>query len=221
MTKTINLTAIHGKKAKKLTQKDSLDNGVENTPVTQIFLGEYLNVHTFKMHPITAKFLEQECVRLVEWANQEDSLLLVDFIDMRGYSPEIFSQWCEKHYNFEAAHQYALRRIGSRRETGAIFRKFAESTVHRTLGHYSKIWRDETILAAKLREDTSKQNDIKIVIEEMPWQPGPMAPCMLDAVIEPKPTPEEVAGKIHKLTTESRCEGAGQYVARYKVKEQK
>jgi hypothetical protein len=38
-----------------------------------------------------------------------------------------------------------------------------------------------------------------------------MAPTMLDVNIESRPTPEEVAGRIHQLTSESRTEGCGQY----------
>ena len=217
MAKTINLTAIRSKKAKKPT----ISKEEEIKPVEQIFIGQYYNVKTMKYHPTTVKFVAYECVALQEWADQEDSLILEDFIDSRGYNPDTFYDWCKKFENLEEAHQYAMRRLASRREKGALTRKFDGNFVARMMGHYSKSWRQEQILAAKLREDTSKQNDIKIVIEEMPWQPGPMAPCMLDAVIEPKPSPEEVASKIHKLTTESRCEGAGQYVARYKNKEQK
>ncbi len=217
MAKTINLTAIRNKKAinPSKTENDEIK------PVEQLFIGQYLSLKTFQYHPLTVKFVEHECVRLVEWAQLEDSLVLLDFIDIGGYSEDTFYDWCKKFSNFEEAHLYAKRKIGSRREIGALTRKFDGNFVARMMGHYSRAWREEMVFTAKLREDTSKQNDIKIVIEEMPWQPGPMAPCMLDAVIEPKLSPEEVAGKIHKLTTESRCEGAGQYVAKYKIKEQK
>jgi len=217
MAKIINTTAILSKKAKKPI--DSKEDQI--LPVEQVFTGQYYNVKTMKYHPTTVKFVENECIRLLEWSELDDSLILLDFLDTRGYNPETFYDWCKKFENLEQAHQYVMRRIASRREKGALMRKYDANAIMRVMGHYSKIWRDEMTFAAKLREDTSKQNDIKIVIEEMPWQPGPMAPCMLDAVIEPKPTPEEVAGRIHKLTTEGRKEGAGQYVAKYKLKEQK
>ncbi len=216
MAKITNTTAIASKKAKNLSKKEE-----EIKPVEQLLIGQYLSLKTFQYHPLTVKFVEQECVRLVEWAQLENSLVLLDFIDLRGYSEETFYDWCKKFSNFEEAHQFAKRRIGSRREVGAMTRKFDGNFVAKMMGHYSRAWREEMIFAAKLRDDSSKQNDIKIVIEEMPWQPGPMAPCMLDAKIELRPTPEEVAGRIHKLTTEGRKEGAGQYVAKYKLKEQK
>lgn len=216
MAKTINTTVVVSKKAKNLSKKEE-----EIKPVEQLFIGQYLSLKTFKYHPLTVKFVEQECVRLVEWAQLDDSLVLLDFIDSRGYSEDTFYDWCKKFENFQEAHLFAKRRIGSRREVGAMTRKFDGNFVAKMMGHYSKAWREEMMFAAKLREDNSKQNDIKIIIEEMPWQSGPMAPCMLDASIELKPTPEEVAGRIHKLTSEGRKEGAGQYVAKYKLKEQK
>ena len=216
MAKTINTTVVVTKKAKNLREKEE-----EIKPVEQLFIGQYYHIKTMKYHPTTVKFVEQECMRLVEWAELDDSLLIIDFIDTRGYTEETYYDWCRKFDNFKEAHEFAKRRLSSRREKGALNRKYDASTIHKVMGHYSTIWRDEQQIAAKLREDTSKQNDIKIVIEEMPWQPGPMAPCMLDAKIELRPTPEEVAGRIHKLTTEGRKEGAGQYVAKYKLKEQK
>lgn len=216
MAKIINHTVIAIKKAKNKKVEDE-----EIKPVEQLFTGQYYNVKTRQYHPTTVKFIEQECIRLLEWSELEDSLILEDFVDGRGYAPDTFYRWCKNSENLEEAHQYAMRRLASRREKGALNRKYDASTIHKMMGYYSKAWRQEQIFAAKMREDTSKQNDIKIVIEEMPWQPGPMAPCMLDATIELRPTPEEVAGRIHKLTTEGRKEGAGQYVAKYKLKEQK
>ena len=214
--KIINTNSFRLNKAKKPTKIDD-----EIKPVEQVFTGQYYNVRTMKYHPTTVKFVDNECLRLLEWAELEDSLILLDFIDSRGYNPETFYDWCKKFAHLEEAHLYVMRRLASRREKGALNRKYDASTIHKMMGHYSKEWRSEQIFASRLREDTSKQNDIKIVIEEMPWQPGPMAPCMLDAVIEERPTPEEVAGKIHKLTSEGRKEGAGQYVAKYKLKDQK
>jgi hypothetical protein len=158
--KTPNLKA----KEKKENKKPNHENP-EITEYKPTFLSEYYNVHTRQFHPCTLKFVEREAIKLKEWADQEDSLNIYDFTDNQGYNPDTFYDWCKKFPQLHEAHQYALRRIGSRREYGAMIRKFTEATVHRTLGYYHYIWKQETIALAKLKEETS-QNETKVVIIE-------------------------------------------------------
>lgn len=164
-------------------------------PVQLIFLGEYFNVHTMQKHPITKKFLEREAMRLKEWADLDSSLNIYDFTDAQGYNPKTFYEMCSKSVELEAANEYAVRRIGSRREFGAMTRRFAESTIHRTLGHYHDIWKKETVHLAKLKEEVSAQNETKVVvIERFPELPPNQY----------KLSPQEVAGAIHKATGDAR-----------------
>lgn len=193
-SKTPNNKLKPKKENKKVTvQKDALQAPQE--PVQLLFLGEYFNVHTMQMHPITSRFVEREAIKLKAWADEDSSLNLYDFIDAQGYSPKMFYEWCDKYSPLEAAHGYALRRIGSRRELGAMNRRFAEATVHRTLGHYSDVWKKETIQLARLKEEVSAQNETKVVVierfPEMGAQPSQL-------------TPEQVAGAIHKATGDAR-----------------
>ncbi len=74
-----------------------------------------------------------------------------------------------------------------------MMRKFAEATIHRTLGYYHDIWRKETAYLAKLKEEAAPQNETKIVvIERFPELPVSQL------------TPEEVAGAVHKATRDKR-----------------
>lgn len=192
--KTPNPTRKPKKGNKKVSVQKHALIGTDG-PIEQIFLGEYFNIHTMQKHPITKKFIERQAVELKQWADLETSLNIYDFTDMKGYNPKTFYQWCLEYPEMEAANEYALRRIGSRREFGAMTRKFAESTIHRTLGHYHDVWKKETIMLAKLKEELSAQNETKVVvIERFPD----------DAY---KLTPEEVAGSIHKATSDGRQYG--------------
>jgi len=88
-TKPLIIERIAKKKNKKLksavlaTSEPKLSEAGE-------FLGEFFNVHSFKMHPTTMRFVESEAQRLKEWSQLDTSLRLADFVDGQGYSPEIF-----------------------------------------------------------------------------------------------------------------------------------
>jgi hypothetical protein len=188
------------KTRKKRTNQVATLNNDKITETKLIFLGEYLNIHTFQKHIITQSFIESEAKKLRDWANLEDSLLIQDFADKQGYRRTLFYEWVEKYPTFAIAHEYALSRLGSRREIGAMTRRFAEATTHRTLSHYQDIWKNETIALSKLKEDNSVQNEQRVVIIER-----------FPAIEERKKTPEEVASAIKKSTEDSRLVGGCEY----------
>lgn len=180
----------HNKPVNKKENKNPNGENYEVVEVHPVFVSEYYNVHTRQFHPATVKFVESECIKLKEWADQEESLNIYDFTDNRGYNPDTFYDWCKKFPQLHEAHQYALRRIGSRREYGAMTRKFTEGTIHRTLGYYHYIWKQETVSLAKMKDDAA-QNETKIVVIER-------FPELASR------TPEEVAAAVHKATGDAR-----------------
>jgi hypothetical protein len=204
VSKTTNNRPVPIKKTKKV----SIEKEAVLTPIKQIFLGDYLNVHTFQKHIITQSFIESEAKKLRDWADQEDSLLIQDFTDFQGYRMKLFYQWIKEHPVMEIAHEYAISRIGSRREKGAMTRKYAEASTHRTLGYYQEIWRDQTKELARMRDEVSAANETKVVVIDRFVLPE-------DAQLRLK-TPEEVAREINDSTRDNRVVGPNQYKLRDK-----
>ncbi len=184
------------------TVAENNDTNLNNeNSVKQLFIGEYFNIHTFKKHPITTNFILQEAKALKTWADQDDSLRISDFYDRQGYSPEMYHYWIDKFPEMSHANQYALRRIGSRREIGAMQRRFAESTIHKVQGHYDHIWREETRLANEARLAVAEKSESKVVIiERFPSSSRED----VEVVSTSKLTPEEVAANIHRNTATDR-----------------
>lgn len=185
------------------TKSKNIDTNVSSeNNVKLIFLGEYFNIHTFQMHPITTNFILREATYLKQWADHEDSLRITDFIDKQGYEPAVFYRWLDEHPELNAANQYALRRIGARRENGAMSRKFDGATVHRTLGYYDHVWKEETRLMNEARQAVAEKGESKVVvIERFPSQSGRQD---VEVVSVSSLTPEEVAGQIHRQTGDQR-----------------
>lgn len=199
-TQTHDTNTVKIKTRKKRTNQVATLNNDKITETKLIFLGEYLNIHTFQKHIITQSFIESEAKKLRDWANLDDSLLIQDFADKQGYRRQLFYEWVEKYPVFSIAHEYALSRLGSRREIGAMTRRFAEATTHRTLSHYQDVWRNETIALSKLKDDNAAQNEQRVVIIER-----------FPSIEERKKTPEEVASAIKKSTEDSRLVGGCEY----------
>lgn len=176
-------------------QKEENKNKTTDSSAQILFLGEYFSVHTRQYHPITLKFIERETQRLIDWANEEDSLIIQKFWLSGGYSKAQFYVWINQFPEFAHAHEYAMTLIGTRRELGAMTRKFDASTIHRTLGRYNHIWKEETQELARLKDDAAQNEAKVVVIERFPVLPSSSK------------TPEEVAMAIRKSTGDNRNYG--------------
>jgi hypothetical protein len=196
--------ASNRKTNKPNTQSENgTKNASEQNLVKQVFLGEYFNIHTFQKHPITESFYAREAKALKEWSELETSLKIADFYDWRGYDPKQFYRWVANHEEMSLAHDYALRRVGSRREIGAITRKYAETTIHKVHGHYDQIWREEMRLMNEARLAIADKAESRVVIiERFPSPSGEYHD--VDVVSTSKLDPQEVASNIRRNTATDR-----------------
>lgn len=193
--KTSHNTGLPSKENKKVSdQKDKL-----------IFLGEYFNIHTFQKAPVTANFFLREAHALKEWSEKEDSLQISEFYTTRGYSSKTFYQWVDNHEVMQHAFEYALCKVGARRELGVMNRRFEPATVHRTLGYYHDVWRKETqILQEQKAALIAKHSeDPKVVIIERFPTIGESSQD-LEVVSMSSANPEALAANIKRNTATDR-----------------
>lgn len=202
------------------TLTEDLDNAnlsEQTKPVVQVLLGQYYNLFTMQISPVTQGFIERESKALMDWSRLDDSLRIHDYTDMKGYPPQDYYTWVDNFPALKLAHEYAMRRIASRRELGALTRKYSEKAVSWTLGHYDKIYKEEIQYFIRLKEDLQKQQDIKVVIEQIPSLSSFTVESERETVTY-KQTPEQVAARVTKSTKQVRKEGGGPYVAKSSVK---
>lgn len=165
-------------------------------PVRVLF--EIFNFDENLNYPVTMTFMKREAYELRQWAKTEDALRLEDFYDFRGYSKRAFYNMLEACPQMQEAHEFAKRRIGARREEGALTRRFEAATVHKTLGHYWNVWKEEEEYRAKIRADiqNAQENQQTVVIIDKLRPDGEV----IDTTLKEKATPEEVATKIRRKT---------------------
>jgi len=218
--KTLQLKTDEGQVKKKVSLLNSSDSNV----VKLLFLGEYYNLHTRQMSPVTARFVENEAQKIMDWAVLEDSLRIVDYTDSQGYAPQVYYTWIKRFPAMQLAHEFALRRIGSKREHGALTRKYSEKVVGWTLGSYDQVFRDEMLAIARMKEEFSQNADIKVVVEHIPFQDSVeqlYSSNDQDEEEEEKPTPAQVAMRVRRNTRLKMKSGAGDYIAASTLKKEK
>jgi hypothetical protein len=184
-----------------VTKKDT-KNQTNESKEKLLFLGEYFNIHAFQQYPITHNFLMREAQALKDWSDTDNALIIAQFYNARGYSKMIFYEWISRYPFFEAAHSYAISQIGIRREIGAATSKFKESTIHRTLGHYSDVWREETRLINEARAAITQHSESKVVVIER--FPTIDAKGDIEIVSLSSIDPEKLAANIHRNTATNR-----------------
>lgn len=141
----------------------------KHTKKVTVWDEEYFDIFTFKVKPVSDHFLEKVAEGMRKWADLESSFRISDFHLDRGISKRDFYRWVKRDKNMETAHEYAMARIASRREKGALFNELNTSMVIKTLGHYCEIYSNEEQKRSDQRQkETSETQPITVIMKEIP-----------------------------------------------------
>lgn len=158
---------------------------------------DYMDTFTFKMKPMSIEGIERIAAELVNWArNNDDALKIAQFWNDKGINHQDFYRWMEWSPALKSAHEITMSILGTRREIGAIQKKFDTGMISFTMPFYDKNWKDnvEWRSSLKAKEAAEQNNETKIVImERIP--DSPLVPSKPKKE-EPKLTPEDVAKKL-------------------------
>lgn len=158
---------------------------------------DYYCIYSFTKKPISEAWVNILCEELRKWADfdgdedkKNESLRINDFYDGKGILPKDYYRLVDKWPQLKATHEYALRKIGSRRERGAMHRRYEASTIKNTIGYYCEISREEQKRLAALREESeSNHENVQFVLLPAP-KTGKVKPKKLKVVHENIETPE-------------------------------
>jgi hypothetical protein len=133
---------------------------------------EYLNTYSLQMFPASDQFKERLGVEMLEWARtNEDALIIEEYFDIRGICVDDVYRWIPACEVLAKAYEAAKRIIGYRREKGALKSDLNASTVHITMPHYSKVWRETEKWRSELKKENEQHGNIKVMIETYPSSP--------------------------------------------------
>jgi hypothetical protein len=159
------------KKPRKRSNTNNSDNKDTKTPTP--WLEDYLNIRSFKKHPVTESFIEDLATDLVEWAMDDEQkrfkqpLKLTQFYYGKGIPKDTFYTWCEKFPVLKQAHTAAMEMIATRREIGAIIKEFDAGTVAFMQPHYDPDWKAQLDYrhAQKLATQQASAGDVKVIMQ--------------------------------------------------------
>lgn len=124
-----------------------------------------------KPHPDVLKDLAK---RLRAWAQKDTSLRLDDFLDEENVPPSRYYTWRDECPELKDTHEFALRRLASRREKLALFNQTNKEIFLRTQHMYDPKWDKEVNQYSKslrLEEDVAPGKTRFIVVHSNLWSP--------------------------------------------------
>jgi|ERR1041385_2839113 hypothetical protein len=128
----------------------------------------YYDLFIFKQKPIPYSFLERLSEDLMNWSTIDTSLRIEDFWMDRGIRQMDYYRFLERCEELKEAHDIALIRIATRRDKGALTRKFDSSWAARTQAGFDETYRRARKFEAELTKDIQDHGPKLVVIERMP-----------------------------------------------------
>jgi hypothetical protein len=108
---------------------------------------------------------QEEAKALLEWASQEDALVLRKFAPLRGYPPEYLWEWEQTDQEFSNAIKKARAMIGARREELLIQGKGNASPFHR----YAALYDPQLKSHEKEMKQAEIDNKQYVLVKETPF----------------------------------------------------
>ncbi len=122
-----------------------------------LVMGEYECSRQFTARPITESFLESMSQNLMQWAQETESIHLVDWFHESGMPSDTFYEWTNKSPSLKRAHRFAMEALGARRESGAITKKYDTGAVWKRQYQFGNDYKEAMEFTAKL----AKKEDLE------------------------------------------------------------
>lgn len=148
---------------------------------------DYLCQYSYRRKPISDAWLDAFALRMRQYPddpNNKDEdgiepLTFQEFLDKEGVSWVDLLRWQKRHEPTRLAHEYYIRRIGRRREKGALTKKYDASMVARAQWKYDTSDRDEQLrieerevelikLKASVKAEAEGNSNQPIIIQMTP-----------------------------------------------------
>lgn len=170
------MNGIIGNKMKRKT----LDTNMQEIQVTNK-LSERLSVIKGLGKPIPDYFIDELAENLRIWSDKETSLRIKDFFVENRIAMQVFYDLKERSKNLQEEYEFALAKIASRREIGAMTGKF-HPIATRMMPRYDDEWTENEKKLEEIKK-ISQANQVNaggfvVVLPEVPN--SPLVPKMKD-----------------------------------------
>ncbi len=130
-------------------------------------IDSYIDMMYMKEKPVAIGFIMRLAEEWIAWSLLEDSLRMADFYLERNIHKSVMYRWMEKYDFMKRTHEFVKDRIASRRDKGAITRKYDPHYIDKHQIHYDDEWRKTVEWRASLG-DTNKEGSGTIILQMAP-----------------------------------------------------
>lgn len=120
-------------------------------------IADFVKNDAYMYFPDKLDWRNRFCATVMEWAEREDSLELVDFVLEIRMLRKTFNEWQEKYPDIKEAVDFARLMIGSRKRKGALYRKYDKDVAFRDMHKYDPDWLEIN----KYHSDMRKAEEVK------------------------------------------------------------
>jgi len=124
----------------------------------------YRSPGTQEQIPVALGFLYKLAREWAEWSLLDDSLRIKDFFLERNIPIDTMYNWLEKYPFLKEVHNTVMERIASRRDRGAIMRKYDGNYIDKTLPMYDLEYRKFLEWRASIA-DKNKESSGTLVVQ--------------------------------------------------------
>ncbi len=169
---------MNGLLAKRLKRKNPHPITSEKKDATKVSYDNRIKILISYGKPIPDDFLQEVCENMREWADKETSLRFKDYLVERRLHWKVFYQWCERYQPLQEEYDFTLAKIASRREIGAMTRKFDAASALRMMPRYDDEWITNELKLAEIKKvATGNQgNETKITVVMPEIASSPLVP---------------------------------------------
>jgi|GEM_PF-3926329 len=128
----------------------------------------YFDLFFFKQKPIPYAFLQRLAEDLWAWSMKDTSLRIEDFYTDCGIRSEDFYRFIERCEELRESHSATMIRLATRRDKGALTKKFDASWAARTQAAFDSEYRKARQFEASLQKDNEDKVQRVVVLEKMP-----------------------------------------------------
>jgi len=168
--------------------------------VSAAFAGEtYVNIRSQRTVPVTMEYIAMLAQELVKFGDKADSIKMAQFYNPLGIERKTFYDWVARYENLRSSYLHARESIGIRREINIINKAgdYNSAPTMYMMHKYDPEWDEADRRWTDLKKPEAVVVDMQGMIETAKAM---LVPYPKSDQVPDKPTPEEVAGKLHRST---------------------
>ena len=141
-----------------VSKAQTINNSFDIQVLTNVrSISDFVKNDAYMYFPDKLDWRNRFCATVIECAEREDSLELVDFILEIRMGKTTFNEWQNRYPDIKEAVDFARLKIGSRKRKGALYRKYDKDVVFKDMHKYDPDWLEIN----KYHSDMRKAEEVK------------------------------------------------------------